>query len=253
MQFPTLSPKSTTYYTSTSLPDCGPRCANVYAFESNEIAAFFYKCQVNVSNVANATLQEQMVQDDRAKMAAGAIALQGYQAQDRSNQSQTFPDGSQSIYGVGQNGSSDGMAALIRQFAIGVFVTSDSVMSNIDPPAHQLLPGHGVMLSLDNLDGMIAIFATLLTVHFLLFVIGSYFANKVLVVKDSYLAIALLLQPVLDKIANRGFISGGKDNKLDELQMVYGYYTYERGGGVRRVAISEDDRVTSPWEGVYDS
>jgi len=45
-----------------------------------------------------------MVQDDRVKLAAGAIALQGYQAQGRSNQSQTFPDGSQSIYGVSQNG-----------------------------------------------------------------------------------------------------------------------------------------------------
>jgi len=58
MQFLTLRPKSTIYYTSTSLPDCGARCDNVYAFESNGIAAFYYKCQINISNMANETLQE---------------------------------------------------------------------------------------------------------------------------------------------------------------------------------------------------
>jgi len=69
-------------------------------------------------------------------MAASAIALQGYQAQGSSDQYQTFP--AQTTYGTFQNGSSNGMAELMRQFAVGVFVTADRVMSLIDSPASEL-------------------------------------------------------------------------------------------------------------------
>jgi hypothetical protein len=257
MQFQSLGPNSTTYYTSPDLPDCGPRCASVCAFENNGEAAFYYECQVNVSDVANATLPEHVVPDSHAKMAAGAIALQGYQALGSAKQYQTFP--SQSIYGSAQNGSSDGMAVLMRSFAIGVFVAADRAMSTIDPPASELLPGQGVKLSMDNPRGMYAIFATLAAVHFLLFVLGAFFANRVLVVDDNYLAIAILLQPVIKKMANRGFLLGGEESwdMAKDLEVVYGHTIYEKDkGGVLGLAISEEaclKKSASAWEGYYDS
>ncbi|KAE8446998.1 hypothetical protein EG329_011480 [Mollisiaceae sp. DMI_Dod_QoI] len=160
---------STTYSTSPNAQDCGPRCAAVYALENNATAPFYYQCQVSVSDVANATRPEHNVPDPHARIAAGAIALQGFQAQDSSNQFQTFPS-SQSIWGTSQNGNSTGMAQLI---------------------------GQGVTLSLDNRTGMIAILGTLLAVHFLLVVGGSLLANRVYVPEDSYLMVGSLLQPVL--------------------------------------------------------
>jgi hypothetical protein len=257
MQFQSLGPNSTTYYTSPNLPDCGPRCANVCAFENNGEAAFYYECNVTVSDVANTTLPEHIVPDTNAAMAAGAIALQGYQAQGNLNQYQTFP--SQFTYGSFQNGSSDGMAVLMRSFAIGVFVNADLVMPVIDSPVSELLPGQGVMLSMDNPGGMYAIFATIAAVHFLLFVLGAFFANRVIVVDDSYLAIAILLRPVINKMANRGYLLGGEKSldMVKDLNVVYGHTIYEKGkGGVQRLEISEEaypEKSTSAWEGYYDS
>jgi hypothetical protein len=251
VQLQTLSPNATTYYTYPDIQDCGPRCASVYVFENSGTAAFYYKCQVNVSEVVNATVPEHMVSDASAKMAAAAIALQGFQAQGSTNQSQTFPS-SQSIYGVNQNGSIDGMAALIRKFAIGVFVTSDVIMPNVNDSFSELLPGQGLELSLDHPIGLACIFAFLVGVHFFLVVVGSFFASKVLVPEDSYFAIAILLQPILHKIANQGLILGKKEH-LKELRVKYGYYIYDKGGSVRRVGFSEKDHLTSQWEGSYDS
>jgi hypothetical protein len=248
IEFQTLRPNSTTYYTSPNIQDCGPRCASVYALENSGAALFYYKCQVNVSEVANATLPEQMVSDDNARMAAGAIALQGYQALDQSNQSQTFPS-SQSIYGAAQNGSSDGMAKLIRKFAIGVFVASDSVLADIDNPVSQLLPGQGVKLSIDNVPGMSGIFGTLLIVHFLLVLIGSFIANKVLVPKDSYLPIFTLLQPVLQKMTGRVGNSGG--GKMKEPYVIY-CESIEKGSCVGRGKVSNGDNATPSWGFDYD-
>jgi hypothetical protein len=80
--FQSIGPKSTTYFTSPDLGDCGPRCANVCAFENNGTAGLDYKCNVTVSDVHNATdsVIEQQVSDTNSKIAAGAIALQGYQS-----------------------------------------------------------------------------------------------------------------------------------------------------------------------------
>ncbi|KAN0104272.1 hypothetical protein V8E51_010017 [Hyaloscypha variabilis] len=193
IQFQNLIPASNTYYTFPSVQDCGSRCAT----------SFYYKCHVNVSDVANATVLQHNVSDTNARIAAGAIALQGYQAQDEFNQSQTFPS-SQSIYGL----------ELLRKFAIGVFVASDNVLPNVANPFHQLLPGQGLMLSLDNLPGMLSILGTLLAVHCLLVIIGSFIANK----------------------------------KIEEPSVVYCDTVCGKGSGVRSVASSKEDESVVLWD-----
>jgi hypothetical protein len=207
MQFQDLIPASITYYTSPNLQDCGSRCASVYALENNGAAAsFYYKCHINVSEVANATVLQHNVSDTNARIAAGAIALQGYQAQDEFNQSQTFP-ASQSIYGRGQNGNSTGMAEMLRKFAIGVFVASDNVPPNVAPPFPQLLPGQGV----------------------------------------SYLTVADLLQPAVQKVKRRGYLLGGSKKEEPRPSVLYCDTGSEKGSGIRSVTSSKEDDSAGLW------
>jgi hypothetical protein len=249
------SDASTTYYTSPNVQDCGPRCATVYALENNATALFYYKCHVSVSDVANATLSNHNVTDPDARIAAGAIALQGIQAQNRSNQSQTFPS-SQSIWGTSQNGNSTSMAQLISNYTIGVFVISDGILS--DNSASELHPGQGVTLSLDNRGGLIAILGTLLVFHFLLVVVGSLIANRVYVPEDSYLTVGSLLQPVLRKqtlqkreTARRGYLLGGEET--EEPSIVYREFMWEKGRDVRSGTSDEGYKSTRSWGFKYVS
>ena len=62
---------------------CGPRCMRMWAHRSfgegndpDDQDAFF-ECQVNISEVMNATIDEHHVPDDVARLAASAIGLQG--------------------------------------------------------------------------------------------------------------------------------------------------------------------------------
>jgi hypothetical protein len=84
-------------------------------------------------------------------------------------------------------------------------------------------------------------------------------ANRVIVIDDSYLAIALLLRPVTEKMANQGFLVRGEGSfpAMERMDVVYGKSMREKErDGVMGLEISEDaNRVTNPraWEGVYDS
>ncbi|KAE9370093.1 hypothetical protein N431DRAFT_441966 [Stipitochalara longipes BDJ] len=246
---------STTYYTSPNVQDCGPRCVTVYALENNETVSFYYKCHVSVSNVANATLSYHNITDPDARIAAGAIALQGFQAQDPSNQFQTFPS-SQSIWGTGQNGNSTSMAQRISTYTIGVFVISDEILPDIN--ATELHPGQGVTLSLDNRGGMIAILGTLLAFHFLLVVVGSLIANRVYVPEDSYLTVGSLLQPVLQKqkLQKRAKARGESllgNDKTEEPSIEYREFMYGKGSDVQSGSRDRGYKSIRSWGFKYIS
>jgi hypothetical protein len=256
--FQFIGPNSTTYYNKQNMT-CGPRCKEICAYENNGVAAFYYECNVTVSTVSNVSYPSQNVSDDNAVMAAGAIGLQGYQQYSNStplSQFQQFP--AKSTYGhfVGDGAL---MASRMSQFAVGVFVTADEIMPFIQEPVTGLLPLQGVHLSVDKPAPMWAIFISIVASHFLLFVLGSLLANRVIVIDDSYLAIALLLRPVTEKMANQGFLVRGEGSfpAMERMDVVYGKSMREKErDGVMGLEISEDaNRVTNPraWEGVYDS
>lgn len=220
--FESIGPNSTTYYTQQNM-ECGPRCKELCAYENNGVAAFYYECNVTVSTVSNVSYPSQNVSDKNALMAAGAIGLQGYQQYSNSqpmSQYQQFP--AESTYGhfVGDGVQ---MASLMSQFAIGVFVTADKIMQPIRVPVDGLLPLQGVRLSVDKPVVVFAILISIVACHFLLFVLGSVLANRVVVVNDSYLAIALLLRPVTEKMANQDFLVGGERSfpAMEKMDVVY--------------------------------
>jgi len=258
LDFESIGPNSTTYYTQQNM-ECGPRCKELCAYENNGVAAFYYECNVTVSTVSNVSYPSQNVSDENAVMAAGAIGLQGYQQYSNSqpmSQYQQFP--AESTYGhfVGDGAQ---MASLMSQFAVGVFAIADEIMQPIQHPVTGLLPLQGVHLSVDKPARMWAIFISIVASHFVLFVLGSLLANRVIVIDDSYLAIALLLRPVTEKMTDQGFLVGGEGGfpAMERMDIVYGKSMREKErDGVMGLEISENANcVRNPraWEGVYDS
>ena len=255
--FQSIGPNSTTYFTSPDLGDCGPRCANVCAFENNGTAGFYYQCNVTVSDVhnASASVVEHNVSDTNAKIAAGAIALQGYQSVNSSNQYQTFP--ALSTYGTFHYGNSAQMAYRMRQFPIGVFVTADQMINNVDNPVSGFLPASGNALSIDHNAGMWAIFLGLAGGHLVLLIVGIWVANKVIVIEDEYLAIAMLLRPVVSEYYERGALLGREERESigHGMNVVYGLIAGERNG-VKGLEISREaecKRAEEGWEGWFDT
>ncbi|MCJ1282388.1 hypothetical protein MMC26_001711 [Xylographa opegraphella] len=252
--FQLIEPNSTTYYTSPELGTCGPRCANVCAFENTGVQGFYYECEISVGSVVNATRPEHEVPDRVAKMAAGAIALQGYQAVNVTDQYQRYPAGYEG--GIWMDGDAAGMAAMMRQFAMGTISAADLNNPNLNGSLLDLQPGQGVQLSLDHPANIHAILITVLSVQLLLFVIGALVANRAVVVDDSYIAIARLLRPVVDKLGAGGGLLDGDAicDALGDRKVVYGTTTQQEAarGVVRHLGIGEMRPTRSFPAGYYD-
>ena len=248
-----IEPNSTTYYTSPDLGTCGPRCANVCAFENTGAKGFYYECEIAVGNVVNATRPEHEVPDHIAKMAAGAIALQGYQAVNVTDQYQRYPAGYEG--GEWMNGDAEGMAAMMRQFAIGTVAAADLNNPNIARIFLDVQPGQGVKLSLDHPTNIHAILITILSVHLALVIIGALVANRAVVIDDSYIAIARLLRPVMDLLGDNGGLLAGDAicEALGDRKVVYGTTTQKTARGVvRHLEVSEMRPTKSFPAGYYD-
>jgi hypothetical protein len=239
--FQSIGPNSTTYYTQQNM-ECGPRCKELCAYENNGVAAFYHECNVTVSTVSNVSYPSQNVSDKNALMAVGAIGLQGYQQYSNSrpmSQYQQFPAESTYWHFVGDGAR---MASLMSQFAIGVFVTAAKIMNPIPAPVSGLLPLQGVCLSVEKPVVVLAILISIVVCHFVLFVLGSVVANTVVVVNDSYLAIALLLRPVTEKMANQGFLVWGERSfpAIENMDVVYRKSMREKErDGIMVLEISE--------------
>jgi len=261
--FSSIAPNSTTFLTDFNQGDCGPRCANVCAYENNGNKGWYYECTITVSKVSNAVVPEHRVSDPNAKMAAAAIALQGYQAENQDTQYQRFP--AESCYGEFLDGDKDRMAFNMGQFAIGVFASADLALSNIDPDLLNvtgLLPDQGLELTIDHPKGMWAIFGGIGGCHLVLFILAVWVANKVIVIDDDYLAIGLLLRPLVEEVKEKGGLLDveQRERLLSGIEVMYGPKGSEKnltgGDGVRELEISEEaecERDNKGWEGYFDS
>lgn len=111
----------TIYMTNTN-EHCGPGCGIVSALETSTSMSWYYRCNITVGDVVNASRPEHQVGDDLKSMAANAIALRGYDAftlaKDVNSQDQIYPV--ESIFGIPQNGSVEEKASLLARFAVGV-------------------------------------------------------------------------------------------------------------------------------------
>ncbi|CZR59393.1 uncharacterized protein PAC_09285 [Phialocephala subalpina] len=258
-----LGPNSTTYMTYLETVDCGPRCAKVFVFENNGTSAYYHECAVNFSIVRKATVKVQQISDDHARLAAGAIARQGYQSAGNTNRNQFQQFPSQSTYGTFQAGSSILKADDLRKYAIGVVVVAEQILPVIDTTtsdATQVIgwvPQQGLILSIDHTAYMWAIFGSMAGAHLVLWIIGAYIASRVAVIENSFLKIALVLRPVTDELEEQGLLLGGHRHEHHALNgdVVYGPREEGEPAGVRALEISRVancERVSKRWEGYYD-
>lgn len=94
-------PNSTSYLTDPDDDACGHRCARVWAFQTvqrndggTQLAApRLFECNITVSQMDNAYSPEYELPDEQARIAAGAIARQGFRNNGTSFQQRQYPAG----------------------------------------------------------------------------------------------------------------------------------------------------------------
>jgi hypothetical protein len=256
----TLQPNSTTYWIVPAEDGtdkgCGDRCARVYAIENDGQSGYSYSCNVTVGNVTNITRWPQQLPDSLARMAGMSIALTGYSYGKSSDAGQQQAYDHEFLYGTYLDGNTSDMAWLLRTFALSTVVSADYYNPFVQDGIPGELPNQGVRLTLDHPEFILAILGGIGGFHFLLFILAAYFANKAIVTDDSYLAIALLFQPVVEKLRGHGSLLKGKQicNALGQPEVAYGTVLKQSPTGmIKHLEISEDtERPPKGWHGKYD-
>ena len=90
-----VAPRAMTYITETK-PVCGSRCAQVWVYQSQPSDAesgTVLDCTVKLTGVKNAHLPEHELPDDQARIAAGAIGLEGIVHENDTRQYSLYPAG----------------------------------------------------------------------------------------------------------------------------------------------------------------
>lgn len=184
----------TTYMTNTT-KSCGYGCSEVTAFESAEDDAWYYRCNVTVGSIANATLPQHQISEDVCVLASSGIALQGYGvstlAKSSDVQYQSYP--LETIFGSTANGSTIDMANLLARFTIGVVATTGEwnwpyIIKDT------IAPQQGVQLTLEHQGMIILILAGLVLGQLVLEVIIAVWANRVVVPPRGDVAMAHVLR-----------------------------------------------------------
>jgi hypothetical protein len=256
----TLQPNSTTYWTLSAEDGtdegCGDRCARVYAVENDGESGYFYSCNVTVGNVTNITRWDQQLPDRLARMAGMSIALTGYSYGDPSDASQQQAFDDNFFYGTYLDGNTTSMEFMLRAYAISTIVSADYYNPYVEDGVPGILPNQGVRLMLDHPKFIKAILGGIGGFHFLLFVLAAYLANRAIVIDDSYLAIALLFQPVVEKLRGHGSLLKSKQicKALGEPEVAYGTVLKQSPTGmIKHLEISEaTERPPKGWHGWYD-
>ncbi|KAH9204595.1 hypothetical protein DL95DRAFT_430321 [Leptodontidium sp. 2 PMI_412] len=224
---PTIGGDTQTTYITRLSQSCGIGCSQIFALEASLTNPWYYECNVSVSQVANATRPEHQAGQDLQDMASAAIALQGYEASSLSNdtdlQFQTYPG--ESIYGTPQNGSSESMALLMAQFAIGAVAVTAQFAPPITLPGNQ--PFIGLVLNVNEWKYVHLILGLIAGIQLMLSLVSAFVANRVVVKDNSHLAIARLLRPIVDKLGASGTIANAKeicDALGDDKKYVYGIH-----------------------------
>jgi hypothetical protein len=259
MQNITLQSNSTTYFTipgeDGTDQGCGDRCAKVYALENNGKSGYYYACNVTVGNVTNTTRWVQQLPDNLARMAAMSIALTGYNYHNTPNATQFQAFDHDFVYGTYLGGNTTTMEWLLRVYAIATVVSADRYNPYVQDGIRGDIPSQGVRLTLDHPEFIAAILGGIGGFHFLLCILAAYFANKAIVIDDSYLAISMQLNPVIERLRGHGSLM--KHNKICKVlrhpEVQYGSVMKQSPTGpIKHLEISEAaQKPPDGWKGWY--
>jgi hypothetical protein len=233
--------------------DCGLGCSTVEAFESSTTQAWWYTCNITISNATNAMRQEHFVGQNFAKMAASAIALQGYKitGQNTTTQYQYYP--AESPYGYPASGDSDAMGVNIGLFAIGVVAAAVSYNPGLPVTGDE--PNQGVALGVEWIYvHLILIF--MLGGQFFLFIVSCLISNMVIVKDDSPISVARLLRPIVERLGNAGSTATGEKicevlSKAEEGLGRVGYTVVHPVAGRRHHLVLGDHKILRAFPSGY--
>jgi hypothetical protein len=186
-----------TIYMINTTNTCGPGCSPISAFEASSTDPWYYRCNVTVSEVSNATLPEHKIGTNVSEIAAGSIALQGYGVlsfNDTILQQQVYP--SESLYGVALNGSTQDMSSLLSRFTVGA-------IAGIAENNKALLlrgqePARGTKLNITHPALIVFIFLLLISLQLVLEVAVALVANRVVTPEDTPVGIAQVLRAMIE-------------------------------------------------------
>ncbi|KAI5820553.1 hypothetical protein BZA77DRAFT_301052 [Pyronema omphalodes] len=240
--------------------NCGPRCAPLYALQFTAIDSplsqpgAFYSCNVTISEVSGSQSPVHDMPDDIARLAAGAIALQGYSEHPNSWEfARYITDSPWSDWNVGQNqvASTDYVRRLASRFAIGAIAMKDLKGSKL-AQAMGNVAWVGVLLKV-KWNFLLLILGTILVLQLIVGCLVVAYANTVFCKDDSYLSTARLLRPVVERLGPSGCALTGKDISHTLKQMVvYGVRTDDTGER-HHLDLGEDiTKLRSFPQGWYD-
>lgn len=240
----------TTYVTHLS-KSCGDGCGVVTALEASLEAPFFYECNVTVLPVDNARRPEYEVANSVRTLASSAIALQGYVSSSVNNdtdlQFQTYP--SEFPYGTAVKGNSQDMGLLMAEFALGVIAVAAQNNPQILVPGDQ--PQAGLVLNISDWKFVHLILGLTAGLQLALFLVTTWISNRAVVIDKSYLAIARLLRPFVDRVGDAGTTATGKEisDAIGGGEQVV--YSVEERAGLLRVSIGQHTPVKRFPKGLY--
>lgn len=245
----------TTFITETLNSDCGEGCSTVYAFETQELSAWWYECNMTISEVGNATLPEHQIGDDLKTLAAQGIALQGHVRDENQRatgqQYQIYPE--TSVYGSIADGDADAQGLYIAYFATGVIAVAATtnqqfiVTGGVPEVGSQLaIRWMFVDLILGLTVGMQAV----------LFISIAFISNLVIVKDESPFSTARLLRPLLDRLGHGGtYADGDQLIRLlsdEEVGKVVYSVRHPEKGSLHHLDLGHQKRLRAFPRGDYD-
>lgn len=235
---------TTTYMTNTSDVGCGPRCSRLLVLDvgsnatdtnATYIPSVLWACNSTVNQVVNAKLcaneTQCLLDDNLARIAAGAIGLSGITYVDEEMQFQLYPQASlysywpyyMSAYNGTDNQAADPgvRASLVAWFSTGVLAAMDNNGPRIYAMGDQ--PTTGMVLDV-QWRLTIPVLAIVPGVQLIVLIIVCVWANGAMVKDGSFLATARLLRPVVERLDEHGCALTGDEiaRELGNFKIIYG-------------------------------
>ncbi|KAL8388097.1 hypothetical protein RB599_003023 [Gaeumannomyces hyphopodioides] len=237
--------EQSTFMTDTQTT-CGSRCSHVTVFEASEQESWWYNCTTAVGEVDKATRPEEEVGGEMARLAAAAIALQGFasvtgdtatnqpRAAQLSVQAQVYP--AESFFGEARVGNSKAMALIMSRFAIGVIGAAAESNTGVIVPGKQ--PEIGTRLKMEHWKYIHLIFGAVSLGLLVLGITCVFLSHKVVIPKGG---------PIVEAQVLKSMVNVAVEIMADELHDA-GMKTETKGRG-KTLWIYRDTYVGN---GVYD-
>lgn len=236
---------------------CGdPRCMWMWALrnELDKEQPKFYQCPITISEVRNTQNESQIVSNDVARIAAVSIGLEGRWVGNPQVGRRNFR--SYQYYNLGtawdiHNNKSNRVGENMARFAI----SSLANMAALNPPIQVIgeVPNLGSHLEI-RWGYVLGLFGGIIFTHLALYLSAIVAVRKVVVKDDSFLAVAYLLNPLLQDLGGVGTLLGSKElaahiqRKVGGEGLVVGPKVVERGAQAKySMGIGKGVHLRHEW------